>query len=166
MCLDHMCCWHCFFHSNNMHWLNIFFEKVSWCFQGFFHLELRWYDSLFLTHRKGCCCIDYKEMDYSYSNQWCVFPIINEILFSIKTPLLFKQEGVAAVFSNSTHSLGLHRYIIMLFHHFHLDRILPLGWRWGKKMKERWMTGGRKWRRKTHQRAEVSVEAEGRWGRR
>lgn len=31
-----------------------------------------------------------------------------------------------------------------------------------KKIKERWMTGGRKWRRETHQRGEVSLEAEGR----
>lgn len=30
----------------------------------------------------------------------------------------------------------------------------------GKNIKQRWMTGGRKWRRERHQRGEVSLEAE------
>ena len=67
--------------------------------------------------------------------------------------------------SVSTRPCRLCSDIFKHFQHVHLDRILL--WKGdGKeverkiKIKERWMTGGRKWRREKHQR-EVSVEAGG-----
>lgn len=52
-------------------------------------------------------------------------------------------------FSISTWPCRLCSDIFMHFH-LHLDRMLSLGGRWKegrKKIKERWMTGGREWRR-------------------